>query len=72
MRKLNYHKSDRVTELERFWAKVDKTTPDECWEWLAFKDKFGMRHRALIGGRYAVPRSPALPLQWLANGVEPR
>ena len=49
MRKLNYHKSDRVTELERFWAKVDKTTPDECWEWLAFKDKFGYGHFRMEG-----------------------
>ena len=22
---------------ERFWAKVDKRSPDECWEWLASK-----------------------------------
>lgn len=21
---------------DRFWAKVDKKSPDECWEWLAY------------------------------------
>ena len=26
---------------ERFWAKVVKTTENECWEWLAAKHKFG-------------------------------
>lgn len=24
--------------LERFWAKVDRRGPDECWEWLAYAD----------------------------------
>ena len=29
-----------------------------------------MHRPALIGGRYAAPRSPALPMQWLASGVD--
>lgn len=29
------------TNEERFWAKVDKRGPDECWEWLAAKDSYG-------------------------------
>lgn len=24
--------------LERFWAKVDRRGPDECWPWLAYVD----------------------------------
>lgn len=26
---------------ERFWAKVNRLGPDDCWEWLAGKDKDG-------------------------------
>lgn len=25
----------------RFWAKVDKRGPDECWPWMASKSKYG-------------------------------
>lgn len=33
---------------QRFWAKIDKRGPDECWEWTAFRHptgygKFGVR-----------------------------
>ncbi len=28
-------------QLERFWSKVDKQGPDECWEWLACKTTGG-------------------------------
>jgi len=37
----------------RFWAKVDKRGPDECWEWTAYRDvggygrfRFGGKDRA--------------------------
>lgn len=35
-------------DIERFWAKVDRRGPDDCWPWLACKStngygKFGMR-----------------------------
>lgn len=33
-----------MSEVKRFWSKVVKSTPDECWEWLDFKDKFGYGH----------------------------
>jgi hypothetical protein len=26
---------------ERFWPKVDKRTPDECWPWVSTKDRDG-------------------------------
>lgn len=26
---------------ERFWAKVDRRGPDECWSWLGSHDRFG-------------------------------
>lgn len=35
----------------RFWAKVDRRGPDECWSWLgavACKEKYG---RFYVGGR---------------------
>ncbi len=39
----------RLTLEERLWPKVDKRGPDECWEWLASRDKdgygqFSVRH----------------------------
>lgn len=31
-----------ATSLEqRFWSKVDKRRPDECWEWLGARDQAG-------------------------------
>lgn len=29
------------TPEERFWHKVDKRGPDECWEWRAARDSYG-------------------------------
>ncbi len=28
-------------DIDRFWIKVDKRGPDDCWPWLASKSKFG-------------------------------
>ena len=36
--------------IQRFWRKVNKAGEDECWEWMAHKDKRGY-------GRYAFQRS---------------
>lgn len=32
------------SDLERFWAKVEKAGPDECWQWQAGGDKQGYGH----------------------------
>lgn len=29
----------RIAQAERFWAKVDKRGPDECWPWLGARSK---------------------------------
>jgi hypothetical protein len=29
----------RQTLAERFWSKVDRRGPDDCWEWLGSRDK---------------------------------
>ena len=30
-----------MTEIERFWAKVDKRGPDDCWEWTGRRYEHG-------------------------------
>ncbi len=35
---------------DRFWAKVVKKGPDECWEWTAFRDRDGYGMFGLDGG----------------------
>ena len=32
---------EKKTVCQRFWEKVEKTSPIECWEWLAGKDSWG-------------------------------
>jgi hypothetical protein len=36
-----YRGRGRKTRLERFWEKVDKRGPDECWPWLAERNENG-------------------------------
>ena len=40
----------RGTVEERFWSKVDKRDPDDCWEWQASLDTRGY-------GNFGVPRN---------------
>ena len=46
------------TAEERFWAKVDRRGPDECWIWTAYRDpdgygQFGLNGRNVKAHRYA-------------------
>jgi hypothetical protein len=31
----------RATVIDRFWAKVVRKGPDECWEWSAYRQRLG-------------------------------
>ena len=42
----------KQTVAERFWAKVSKGQPGECWEWAGGKVPEGYGRLALTGGRY--------------------
>jgi HNH endonuclease len=55
------------SEKARFWAKVDKRGPDECWEWTAGRFQFG--HGAFkLSGR----NQPAQRIAWqIAYGPIP-
>jgi len=37
------------THADRFWAKVDRRGPDECWPWLASKNRRGYGQFRLDG-----------------------
>lgn len=54
------------SDLKRFWSKVDKRGPDDCWEWTAAKDKFG-RGMFRFGSLYKAPRIAF----FLSNDIDP-
>lgn len=57
----------RGTLEQRFWAKVDKRGPDECWPWLGKPDHDGYG-RIREGGKDTQSR-PAHRISWeIANG----
>jgi hypothetical protein len=45
----------------RFWAKVDRRGPDECWPWTAHKIRNGYGH-FLLGGKNRIAHRVALIL----------
>lgn len=49
-----------ATLSERFWVKVDRRGPDECWPWLAGRDRHGYYGRFGIGGKMR----PAQAVAW--------
>ena len=53
---------------ERFWAKVDKRGPDECWPWTAYRNPCGYGVMSDEGGRSGRNR-PASQISWeIENG----
>jgi hypothetical protein len=54
-----------VTIEERFWSKVDRRGPDECWPWLAAHDHHGYG-RFYIDGR----TTAATRVAWLLERGE--
>jgi len=53
-----------MTELsERFWKKVNKGSPSECWEWMAYKNPTGYG-RVSKGGKIEVAHRVAYELTY--------
>lgn len=38
---MRFHRHDKVSPEERFWAKVEKGASTDCWPWKATKDGRG-------------------------------
>lgn len=60
----------RPTMEQRFWSRVDKRGPDECWEWTAARTNgYG---KISIGGRHQAPLKTASRYSYeLHNGPIP-
>ena len=43
-------------DVVRFWSKVDKCAPDECWEWQAGRNEDGYGVFRLNGGQHGAHR----------------
>lgn len=43
-----------ATLEERFWSKVDKRSPDECWPWTAYLRRDGYGEIGIEGGKTAL------------------
>jgi hypothetical protein len=60
----------RATEEDRFWAKVRRGAPDECWEWMSYRtipNGYGRtrwRGRELVAHRIALSLTDGL---WESN-----
>ena len=58
-----YLAANRIPLAERFWSKVNKGTPLDCWEWTAAKDKTGYGlFRAVSGQSMVRPHRVAYEL----------
>lgn len=38
-----------VATIDKFWSKVNKGDPDECWEWLGYKIRSGHGQTSMFG-----------------------
>ena len=63
----NYHQRFLTLE-ERFWEKVNKRGPDECWNWTAYKNKKGYGQFSLHGA----PRNAARVSWILSRRPQPK
>ena len=61
------HGHNKQPTAARFWSKVDKRGPDECWEWIACKTGKGYGQFSIDGRPYLVHRIS----YELANGAIP-
>lgn len=59
---------------KRFWSRVQRGAPDECWEWQAFRQKVGGHGRfALSMGAAGVRNDMAHRFAWeFTNGAIPK
>ena len=67
-RRSNEHLAMDSDHLLRFWAKVDKHGPDECWNWLGSKTRGGYGQFSIRGYMTRVHR-----ISWrLSHGDIPK
>ncbi len=63
----HYHHLSPEARCERFWRRVNKGAPEECWEWLGPVNKDGYGTVKFKG----VSHNASRVALWLASGREP-
>jgi len=56
-----------LSDVKRFWSKVDIGGPDECWEWMAVRHPFG-HGKIKVDGQYEYAHRVAYSLERGALG----
>jgi hypothetical protein len=57
-------------DIERFWAKVERRGPDDCWLWLGGKSTCNTQYTPMTYGAFRQMRAHRVAWQ-IANGREP-